>query len=59
MPKSQEKIKKIIGFDSSIKNVVVELETNGNYAGVKIVACRCGNLDFRCSKNALKTKIFE
>ena len=55
MPKSREKIEKIIGFDSSIKNVVVEPETNGNDAEVKIAACRCVTSAFRCIKNASKT----
>ena len=59
MSKSREKIEKIIGFDSSIKNVVVEPETNGNDAGVKIVACGCDGIAFRCSKNASKITDFK
>ena len=59
MVQSREKSKIEIGFDSFIKNVVVELETNGNCPRVKIVACGCTALAFRCPQNASKTLDFE
>ena len=59
MVQSPKKIEKIIGFDSCIRNVIMESETNGNGPGVKNVACGPPALGFRGSKNASKTMDFE
>ena len=51
--------KNIIGFDKTIRNVVIVPETKAEGPGVKIVACGPRALDFRCSKNASKTTDLE